>query len=197
VPYWETMRKLKLQMQATVDGYVAGPEGQLDWMTFDMDPTLLAFINHLTDTSDTILLGRKMTAGFIKYWEQVVTQKDSPEHAFAQKMVSLPKVVFSKTLAHVEGKNVRVENGDLLEAVTRLKRQPGRDIIVYGGATFVSSLIEHGLIDEMNFFVNPVAIGSGMRVFKGRTALKRAASTAYPCGIVVNSYLPSGRAVTA
>ena len=56
------MRKLKLQMQATVDGCVAGPEGQLDWMTFDMDPKLLAFINHLTDTSDTILLGRKMTA---------------------------------------------------------------------------------------------------------------------------------------
>lgn len=58
------MRKLKLQMQVTLDGYVAGPEGQLDWMTFDMDPGLLAFINHLTDTSDTILLGRKMTEGW-------------------------------------------------------------------------------------------------------------------------------------
>jgi dihydrofolate reductase len=55
----------------------------------------------------------------------------------------------------------------------------------------VSSLIEQGLIDEMNLFVNPVAIGSGMRIFKGKTPLKRAASTAYPCGIVVNSYLPS------
>ena len=67
---------------------------------------------------------------------------------------------------------------------------PWKDILVYGGATFVSSLIEHGLIDEMNFFVNPVAIGNGMRVFKGRKPLKLAASTAYPCGIVVNSYLP-------
>src|SRR5712664_3468682 len=57
------MRKLKLQMQVTVDGYVAGPAGQLDWMTFDMDAGLLAFISHLTDTSDTILLGRKMTDG--------------------------------------------------------------------------------------------------------------------------------------
>ncbi len=184
------MRKLKLQMQVTVDGYVAGPQGQLDWMTFDMDPGLLAFINHLTDTSDTILLGRKMTEGFIKYWEQVVTQKDSPEYDFAQKMVGLPKVVFSKTLQRVEGKNVRVENGDLLDAVNKLKSQPGKDIVVYGGATFVSSLIEHGLIDETNFFVNPVAIGGGMQVFKGKTPLKLAASTAYPCGIVVNSYLP-------
>src|SRR6185436_18249204 len=100
-------RKLKLQMQTTIDGYVAGPEGQLDWMTFDMDPALLAFINQLTDTSDTILLGRKMTEGFIKYWEQVVAQEGNPEQAFARKMVDIHKVVFSKTLKHVEGKNVR------------------------------------------------------------------------------------------
>ena len=184
------MRKLKLQMQITVDSFVAGPEGQLDWMTWDMDEKLIAFINHLTDTSDTILLGRKMTDGFIKYWEQVVTQKDSPEHDFAQKMVGLPKVVFSKTVKHVEGKNVRVENGDLVDSVKQLKGRPGKDLVVYGGATFVSSLIEHGLIDEMNLFVNPVAIGSGMRVFKGKTPLKLAASTAYPCGIVVNRYSP-------
>ena len=184
------MRKLKLQMQATVDGYVAGPEGQLDWMTFDMDPKLLAFITHLTDTSDTILLGRKMTDGFVKYWEQVVTQKESSEHVFAQKMVDIPKVVFSKTISRVEGRNVRVENGDLVGAVNQLKSRPGKDIVVYGGATFVSSLIEHGLIDELNLFVNPVAIGSGMRIFKGKKPLKLAASTAYPCGIVVNSYRP-------
>jgi dihydrofolate reductase len=189
------MRKLKLQMQTTTDGYVAGPEGQLDWMTFDMDPELLAFINHLTDTSDTILLGRKMTEGFIKYWEQTVTQKDSPEHDFAQKMVAIPKVVFSKTVPQVAGKNVRVENGDLAEAVTRLKSGPGKDMVVYGGATFVSSLIEQGLIDEMNFFVNPVAIGNGLRVFKGRTPLELTASRAYPSGIVVNTYRPkSGNA---
>jgi dihydrofolate reductase len=130
-------------MQVTVDGYVAGPEGQLDWMSFDMD------------------------------------------------MVGLPKVVFSKTLQHVAGTNVRVEGGDLADAVNQLKSRPGKDIIVYGGATFVSALIEHGLIDQMHLFVNPVAIGSGMRVFKGKTPLRLAASTAYPSGIVVNSYLPT------
>jgi dihydrofolate reductase len=155
-----------------------------------MDAGLIAFITHLTDTSDLILLGRKMTEGFIKYWEQVVTQKDSPEHAFAEKMVGLPKVVFSKTVQHVEGKNVRVENGDLVEAVRQLKSRSGKDIVVYGGATFVSSLIEHGLIDELNLFVNPVAIGTGMRVFKKRTPLKLEGSTAYPSGIVVNRYRP-------
>jgi dihydrofolate reductase len=189
------MRRLKLQMQVTIDGYVAGPEGQLDWMTpgqveFDADPEIVALINQLTDTSDTILMGRKMTGEFIKHWEHAVTQKDSPEHAFAQKMVRLPKVVFSKTVKHVEGTNVRVENGDLVDAVRKLKSESGKDLLVYGGATFVSSLIENGLIDEMKFFVNPVAIGSGMRVFKGKKPLKLAASKAYECGIVVNSYLP-------
>src|SRR5262245_17505323 len=183
------MRKLKLQMQATVDGFVAGPEGQLDWTTFDMDEKLLAFINHLTDTSDTILLGRKMTEGFIDYWEKVPTT--SPEYDFAKKMVQTPKIVFSNTIHDVKGKNVRVENGPLVDAIERLKSQPGKDIVVYGGATFVSSLIANRLIDELNFFVNPVAIGKGLRVFGARTPLKLAASQAYTCGIVVNTYRPA------
>jgi dihydrofolate reductase len=155
-----------------------------------MDDRLVSFINHLTDTSDTILLGRKMTAGFIQYWEQVSTQPQSPEYAFGQKMVNLPKVVFSKTMTRVEGQNVRVENGPMVDAVTQLKRQPGKDMIVYGGATFVSSLIEHRVIDELHFFVNPVAIGKGMQVFGSRRPLKLTASAAYASGIVVNSYEP-------
>ena len=83
------MRKLKLQMQMTVDGFVAGPEGQLDWMTRSPDDRVIALINQLTDTSDTILLGRKMTAGFIQYWEGV--QPESPEYSFARKMVTRQK----------------------------------------------------------------------------------------------------------
>lgn len=190
------MRKLKLQMQATVDGYVAGPEGQLDWMDpgqvgVGADPEIHAFINEVADSSDTLLMGRKMTHEFTTYWERVAAQPESPEHAFAQKMVSLPKVVFSRTLKHVDGKNVRVENGDLVEAVTKLKGAAGKDLLVYGGATFVASLIEHGLIDEMHLFVNPVAIGNGMRIFKARRPLTLTASKAYARGIVVNSYQPS------
>ena len=63
------MRKLKLQVRITADGFVAGPEGQLDWITWDMDEKLKGIIHQLADTSDTILMGRKMTPGFIKYWE--------------------------------------------------------------------------------------------------------------------------------
>ena len=184
------MRKIKLQMQITADGFVAGPEGQLDWMTWEMDEKLKALINELADTSHTILLGRKMTSGFIKYWEHAITQPESPEYSLARKMVDIPKVVFSKTLDHVDGQNVRVENADLSEAVNQLKRAPGKDVIVYGGATFVSSLIENGLIDDLNFFVNPVAIGNGMRIFKDHRPLTLTSSVAYACGIVVNAYKP-------
>lgn len=184
------MRKLKLQMNITADGFVAGPEGQLDWMTWNMDEKLLGFIIHLTDTSDTILLGRKMTPGFIDYWEREITKPEGPEYSFARKMVELPKVVFSKTLRAIDGQNVRVENHDLKNAVDQLKQAPGNDIIVYGGATFVSSLIENALIDEFNMFVNPVAIGNGLRIFKDCRHLMLTASVAYPCGTVVNTYKP-------
>jgi dihydrofolate reductase len=180
------MRKLKLQMQITVDGFMAGPEGQLDWMTFEMDPQLLAFITELTDTSSTILLGRKMAPGFIQYWESIGS--DSPEYSFARKMVETEKVAFSRTLHRMDGKNLRVQNGEAAEGVEAIKRQPGKDIVVYGGATFVSSLIESDLIDELNLFVNPVAIGSGLRVFHDRVPLGLIGSKAYASGVVVSTY---------
>jgi dihydrofolate reductase len=183
------MRKLKLQVQITTDGFVAGPKGQLDWMRqIDKDQPLIAFINELTDTSDTILLGRKMTPGFIAYWEGIIKKPDHPEYGFARKMVDMPKIAFSKTLQQMEGQNLRVENGDVVDAVTELKTQPGKDIVVYGGATFVSSLIQHHLIDELNLFVNPVAIGDGLRIFPGKQSLTLQRSTAYPSGVVVNTY---------
>ena len=182
------MRKLKLQVQMSVDGFVAGPEGQLDWMT-QHDEGVIARIVQITDSSDTILLGRKMTDGFIKYWEAV--QPESPEYVFARRMVDTPKVVFSKTLKRVEGKNVRVETGDLVQAINQLKGQRGKDIVVYGGATFVSELIAHDLIDELNVFVNPVAIGRGLRIFKDRNALRLTGSKAYASGIVINTYEPA------
>ena len=129
-----------------------------------------------------------MTPGFVNYWEAV--QPPSPEYFFARKMVDTPKVVFSKTLTHVTGKNVRVENGDLVKAVTGLKEERGKDIVVYGGATFVSALLEHDLIDELNIFVNPVVIGRGIRIFQDRKALRLASSTAYSSGVVINTYQP-------
>jgi dihydrofolate reductase len=184
------MRKLKLHMQITVDGFVAGPEGELDWMTFDgADEKLLGLVNQLTDSSDTILMGRKMTGEFVAYWEGVVNnQPESPEYEFAKKMVDMKKIVFSKTIESMHGQNVSVENGDVVNAVNELKGADGKDIVVYGGAGFVSSLLDHGLIDELNLFINPTAIGSGMRIFSDRTKLKLVSSEAYRSGVVVNTY---------
>src|SRR5439155_309687 len=94
----DSMRKLKLQVQMSVDGFVAGPEGQLDWMT-EHDAGVIARIVQITDASDTILLGRKMTDGVIKYWESV--PPESPEYLFARQMVEPHKGGFSKTLQGV------------------------------------------------------------------------------------------------
>jgi dihydrofolate reductase len=181
------MRTLKMQMQITIDGYVAGPEGQGDWMSFDTDPKNLELINHLTDTSDTILMGRKMAPGFIEYWEGV--KKDSPEYNFAQKMVNIPKIVFSKTLKTIEGRNVRVENGDLRTEINKLKNASGKDIVVYGGAGFMSSLIKENLIDDYYLFVNPVAIGKGLSIFPEKMKMKLVDSVKYS-GEVLHHYKP-------
>ena len=186
------MRKLKLQVQISVDGYVAGPDGELDWMTWNPDDKFLQFINDLTDSSDTILLGRKMTDGFVNYWENVVNnQPDSPEFSFAKKMVDTPKVVFSKTVTASRWNNTTVANGNLGDEIANLKKQHGKDIIVYGGAGFVSSLIKEGHIDEFNLFVNPVMIGKGMRIFDQldkRHKLALINSIPYECGVSVLRY---------
>ena len=188
------MRKLKLQMQMSLDGYVARPNGKLDWITWEMDDKLMEFINSTIDSSDTILLGRKMTDGFVSYWENVVNNKpDNPDFLLAKKMVDTPKIVFSKTQKSVPGKNVVVENGDLTTAIKNLKTKDGKDIIVYGGAGFVSSLIKEGLIDEYHLFVNPAAIGNGMTIFKSLDRTQKFSviqSRFYSCGITVLSYKP-------
>ena len=193
------MRKLVLQMQMTVDGYVAGPNGELDWMTWNWDKQLKEFVNKLHESCDTILLGRKMTEGFTQHWESVVNNppKESDDKAlkenfeFAKTMVNLPKIVFSKSQKTISGKNVSITNNNLKDELEKLKTKSGKDIIVYGGAGFVSSLIAGGHIDELNLFINPVMINKGMRIFDAlnkRQKLKLTKAKPYDCGITVLTY---------
>jgi dihydrofolate reductase len=187
------MRKLKLQVQMTLDGFVAGPNGELDWMwaTGERDEAVFLKVLELAESCDTILLGRNMTQGFIDYWENVVdNQPGSTEQPLAKLMVGMQKIVFSRTQSTVSGRNLEVENGDLVTAVKDLKEESGKDIIVYGGAAFVCSLISLNLIDEYYIFRNPVAIGSGLSIFKEQKLLKLEDSTAYKSGVVINKYLP-------
>ena len=132
------MRKLKLQVQISVNGFVGGPNGELDWMTWDWDNKLKSYVSELTDTVDTILLGRKMTDGFISYWSIVLKDKNNPEYDAAKIFIDTPKVVFTKTLEKSEWVNTELAKGDIVEEVNDLKEQNGKDIIVYGGASFVS-----------------------------------------------------------
>ena len=178
----------------SVDGYVAGPNGELDWMTPEKDEALIRFMNDLTDSIDTILLGRKMTDGFMNYWEGVIKDRpDSDEYSFARKMVDFPKIVFTKTLDKSRWTNTILAKGDLVEEVNNIKRQSGKDIIVYGGANFVSSLIKENLIDEYNFLINPIMLGEGMRIFdllENRRNLEAISGTTYSEGITVLRYRP-------
>ncbi len=182
-------RKLKLQVQMSVDGFVGGPNGELDWMNMNWDNKILNYVNELTDSVDTILLGRKMTDGFVSYWTNV--KPDSPEYPFARKMVDKPKYVFTKTLQKSNWENTKIVKGDLSEEITALKKKSGKDIIVYGGSTFVSSLIKNNLIDEYHLFINPSAIGKGLTIFGGLNSkhdLKLEKSIDFDCGIVLNYY---------
>src|SRR5215212_9178027 len=153
------MRKVKLQMQMTINGYVGGPNGENDWMTWNPDDEFVAFLGSLLDTSDTLLLGRKTAEGIIKFWEE--TADKNPNHPFAKKIAALPKIVFTKTLDQSTWNNTALAKGDLTEEIGGLKKQPGKDILVFGGAHFVSSLIKEGLIDEYHLIINPTAMGNG------------------------------------
>jgi dihydrofolate reductase len=187
------MRKLIHQMQITVDGFVARPNGDLDWMTVDVDDKLRDYENKFTAAFDTILMGRKMADGFVDYWTKEVKNPDSPWPLLAKMMVEYPKIVFTKTLDKSPWPNTTLAKGDIVDEVKRIKAKEGKDIVVYGGATFVSSLLKHDLIDEIYLWVNPVAIGEGMTIFKdlgGKFELKQVDATPYECGVTVHKYLP-------
>lgn len=185
------MKKLKLQMQLSVDGYVAGSNGDLDWMTWEWNDELKKDVSALTNSFDTILLGRKMTDGFISHWTNVTQNPENQEYDAARIFVDTPKIVFTKTLNESKWANTTIAKGDINDEVKALKEKNGKDIIVYGGAGFVSSLIKNNLIDEYHLFINPVVLGRGLSIFKdieSRLNLKLITSKTYKCGIVLNHY---------
>lgn len=184
------MRKLKLQIQMSVDGFIAGPNAEMDWMVWDWDDALKNYVIALTKPVDCIVLGRKLAEGFIPHWSGAA-QIENEEQIFALKMNETLKVVFTKTLKSADWYNTVLANGDLSSEINTLKNQEGGDIIVYGGGSFVSSLINKGLIDEYHLFINPTILGSGMPIFqslstKQNLVLKLAQS--FDCGMTVLCY---------
>ena len=187
------MRKLKLQVQISVDGYIAGPNGEMDWMTWNWDDELKNCVSELTAPVDTIVLGRILAEGFIGYWAGVAANPDDPSQPFGKIMTGTPKVVFTKTLEKSGWDNTILAKGDLAEEINKLKSLEGGDIIAYGGASFVSGLIKAGLIDEYNLFVNPAVVGNGMPIFKeisSRLNLELIKAQAFSCGVALLRYSP-------
>jgi dihydrofolate reductase len=159
------MRKLKLQVQMTVDGYVAGPNGEMDFIAWNWDDELKRYSSNITEPVECIVLGRKLAEGFTPHWATVATNSYDPEYSAGKKFTDTHNVVFTKTLDQSPWNNTVLAKGNLVDEITQLKAQDGKDIIAYSGASLVSSLIRHRLIDEFHLFFNPVAIGKGLAIF--------------------------------
>ncbi len=159
------MRKLIYSMTVSLDGFIAGPGGEIDWSAPDEE--LFRFHTDQVREVGVHLCGRRLYET-MAYWD-TVEDSSLAEHTleFAQIWRGIPKIVFSNTLAEVGG-NARLASNGVADEVAELKRQPGRDLAV-GGAGLASSLVELGLIDDFRLFVSPVVLGGGTPYFPAVT----------------------------
>ena len=156
------MRKLVYSMGVSLDGFIAGPDGEIDWSAPDEE--LHRFHNQQARESGAHLYGRRLYE-VMSYWETADEKPSAPEHEleFARIWKDTPKSVFSNTLEKVEG-NARLVRDSVAEEVAKLKEQPGKDLAV-GGAGLASTCIKLGLVDEYRLFVSPVVLGGGTPYF--------------------------------
>ena len=193
------MKKLILEVQTSIDGFVAAEDGSTSWMSWNWGedwtwtPELQQYHNELTAATECILLSRKMAEeGFIHHWAGMAQKAGSAVQGFAQKITDLPKVVFTKTLDESRWDNTTLAKGNLVQEINALKAR--YNLIAYGGAGFAASLISAGVVDEIHLLVNPVAIGKGMPIFnkvKGTLPLTLISSTAYSNGMMLVKYKTS------
>jgi dihydrofolate reductase len=182
------MRKLVLKMSVSIDGFVGGPNGEIDWIFRNPDDQATAWTVGVIAQAGLHIMGSRTFHDMAAYWP-------SSTEPFAAPMNEIPKVVFSRsgsakagapstTRALVDARaqaaapsaataateswtSARVATGDLAEEVARLKEEPGRDIVAHGGASFAQSLVRLGLVDEYRLLVHPVALGRGLPLFSG------------------------------
>jgi dihydrofolate reductase len=181
----DAVRNVILWDMLSLDGYFEGPEkGNIDWFRFDED--LEKYILGTQQSADTLLFGRVTYEGMAAYWP-------SAEGQIAGFMNSVPKVVFSRTLESADWNNTTLVKENAPEEVAKLKQQPGGDIFVFGSADFSRTLIEHDLVDEYRFGINPVLLGSGVPFFRrsgGRRNLKLLEAKPFRSGLVILHYRP-------
>ena len=185
------MRKVIVSNLVSLDGFLAGPQGQIDWFTGLADKEFESCSIELLETVDTILFGRVTYQLMAGYWPKASASEDDPR--IIEAMNSLPKVVFSRTMASVAWKNSRLVKTDAAEEVARLKQLAGRHLVIYGSGGLVSALAPRGLIDDYRIFVAPLVLGSGVPMFRGleqRLTLRLAESRGFRSGVVLLRYEP-------
>ncbi|OHD74870.1 MAG: hypothetical protein A2V99_08765 [Spirochaetes bacterium RBG_16_67_19] len=185
------MRKLIVSNLLSLDGFMAGPGGEIDWFTGLADKEFEQYGIQLMESIDTILFGRVTYQLMAGYWPTASAAEDDPRVIAA--MNDLPKVVFSRTLGKVEWKNSRLVNGDAAAEVAKLKAHPGKDLVIYGSGGLVSGLAQQGLIDDYRIFVAPLALGSGLPMFRGlsrRIGLRLVETKSFRTGVVLLRYEP-------
>ncbi len=190
------MRKIIVSMWMTLDGFIAGPHNELDFVGEVYDEAMGTYEDELVSAADTLLLGRVTYESFAGAWPYVPDKPDADprEVAYAHKLNAMRKMVFSKTLPRVEWNNSTLLREIIPEEIEQLKREQGRDMVIYGSASIIQQLINDGLIDEYQLLVHPFILGNGKPLFtniKRKIHLKLVNTEARPSGVVVLTYQPA------
>ncbi|MDP4116299.1 MAG: dihydrofolate reductase family protein [Bacteroidota bacterium] len=180
------MRKVIVSIYTSIDGFIIGPNGEMDWVFKYADAGSEKHSEDIVDSIDLILLGRVLSDEFLPYWAN-----DKSE--FGTKIRDIPKIVFSRTLDKVGYKDVKIIKENIREEISKIKSQPGKDIVLYGGAEIVTVFTNLGLVDEFHLFVTPVILGGGKHLFAGlnsNCSLSLMATNKYDSGTVLLIYKP-------
>jgi len=187
------MPKLIVFENVTLDGYFAGPDGDLSWAhNPQKDPEWDQFVADNASGGGRLLLGRKTYDLMASYWPTPRAAQNDPE--VAKGMNSLPKVVFSKSLDKPTWSNTTVKKGDLADEVRKMKKGSGDPIAVLGSGSIVSQLAKEGLVDEYQIVVHPVVLGKGRTAFEGvpkKLDLKRTKARTFDNGNVLTCWEPT------
>lgn len=153
-------------MHISFDGFTAGPNGELDWISYDGE--LEKYAEGVVNSVGTALYGRTTYHMMESYWPAVPKNPASTKHELdhAHWVEHIPKVVFSKTLQKVTWNNTTLIKNNIVEEVSKLKQQPGKDLVIFGSPGLTRAFIDLDLIDEYRLTVNPVVLGSGIPMFK-------------------------------
>lgn len=185
------MRHLIFFMHTSLDGFVARPTGEMDWIKIDNQ--MFDFVAEMTDQADAALYGRVTYEMMQGYWptagEQPNASKHDKEHSAWYNKV--PKIVLSRTLDETGLINTKVIRDRLSENITKLKQQNGKNILIFGSPGASQSLLNEGLIDEFWLFVNPIILGEGMPLFKdikATTQLRFVESKIFSCEVIALHY---------